>query len=112
MKITKQQLRQIIKEEASLLEAEGSAEELIKRLVKVHKDVASGEGSVGDAEAERQLRDLAARDDGFKSKDIATIAKSILAIMPEVGKPDKSGQLSGFLGQRIGYLYSALRRAR
>jgi|TARA_R110000824_G_scaffold50514_1_gene141009 hypothetical protein len=105
MKVTKSRLKELIKEELSLLEAEFSPEDLINRLVKVHKEVASGQGSVGDSEAERGLKDLTS-----SPGEVSRIATSILELMPEVGKPDPSGGLSGFLGQRIGYLHNALKR--
>ena len=106
MNITKPQLKQIIKEEINLLEAEGSADQLIKTLVAILRDMRAGQkpNAAESASAESGLTGLA-RGDG----DLADHARSILELWPDLYKDDSSTK--DFLGQRVGYLYTALKRA-
>jgi len=106
MKITKSRLKQIIKEETNLLEAEQSPDQLIKTLVAILRDMRAGQkpNAAEAAGAESGLTGLA-QGDG----DVADYARSILELWPDLYKDDSSTR--DFLGQRVGYLYTALKRA-
>jgi len=106
MNITRTRLKEIIKEEISLLEALGNADKLIQGLVSIHKEISAGQlpdpGVTASSAA--QLKQLSQRED-----DVGSAAGAILELWPELH--NKSPAVSDFLGQRINYLNSALKRS-